>query len=232
MSFIGDALGLNKASPKINFTPPGFDAGGFRAYFNNNGYSIDPSSGRMADVTGLQGASGYSADELAKLRSGIMPGYNDMLKSRLAELNDTASRAVGNLSQNLASRRVLGSSFGADTITRANNEFLKQRDATIADNYLKSVAASTDLLERETAARRQQFQSGLDELNLEANLASNLTNSAMPQLAANARAQAEMDMKNNQYYSGLNYKLLGGLGNFLGGFIPGGGGGFGGGGGE
>lgn len=207
MSFLSNIFGGGDA-PQINYTPPGFSAGGLNTSFNNNKFTFTPTSARTNAVSGLSDASSNEADILSGLRSSVTPGYNDLLKARLDQVNNSATKAIGDLRQNLASRRVLGSSFAQDTLARANNEFSNQRDQVVADNFLKSLSANQQLTQQEFDVRKQQFQSALDELNLEANIASNLTSGASSQLAQNARSQAELDARAQQ-----------GAGSFLGNIV-------------
>ena len=186
---------LSGKGPKIEYTPPGFSGGGISSNFSGNSYNVSPSADRTAAVGGLSDTFANFGNETGALRSTVAPGFNQMLQSRLAQINDAGTAAIGNLQQNLSARRILGSSFGNDTVTRANLEIARQRDATIADNYLRSLDANNQLLQQQYGAYSKQYSTALDEMNLEAGIASNLTGQASTQLAANARAQAELDAK-------------------------------------
>jgi len=113
-------------------------------------------------------------------------------------LNNSKTAAIGNLRENLERRRVLGSSFAQDAFTRTNAEFAKQADAVTADSFLKSLDATQQLIGQEFTARRGQFQTGLDELNLEASTAATMAGKATEQLGANARTAAQLDFLSNQ----------------------------------
>lgn len=225
MSFLSNAFGTHTTAPTINFSPTGFNAGGLFTKFQNGNYVSTPSAGRTAAVGDIANTYGDLGNETAALRSTVTPGYNQLLQARLDQLNNTARASIGDLRQNLQARRILGSSFGQDTLTRANAEFGMQRDQIVADNFIKSLAANNELLNQEFKARTQQFQTGLDELNLEAGVASKLTADATSVLAQNARTQAQLDASNNQFNAGQNMKIVTGLGQAIG---FGAGGGFGG----
>lgn len=201
------------SGPKIKFSQPtGVNAGGLSTQFDyaggTGGTSVTASPERKGLVSDLGNTYGSLADAYGNLASTVAPGYNDLLKARLTQVNNSRDAAIGNLRQNLDSRRVLGSSFGQDTLTRADAEFSQQRDAITADNFLKSLDASNALITQQYNALRGKFQTGLDELNLEANVGQQFSGKANDLLAANAQAQAKLDAQAQQ-----------GAGSFLGGLV-------------
>lgn len=217
MSFLG--IG---DTPKINAKPSGFNAGGFMMQPGSLGGpdSLVPTAERSGLVTNIGDLYGQQGDLLGGLRSTVGPGMNDMLKARLAQINDSANSAIGNLRQNLDSRRVLGSSFGQDTLSRAGAEFSRQRDQATADNFMKSLDINQQLITHEYQARRSQFQTGLDELNLESGIASQFNSTANKLMADAASAQANLDAKSatgaGSFFGGLAQKFGGPIASKLG----------------
>jgi hypothetical protein len=183
----------------------------------------------MGAVNNIAGAFGNQADFLSNLRSKVEPGYNDLLRSRLDTLNNAKLSAVGNLRDNLQRRRVLGSSFAQDAFTRTNAEFGKQADAITADSFLKSLDATQQIAQQEFTARRAQFQTGLDEMNLEANLASGLAGKATDVLGKNAQLEAQLTAQSNagagKFFGSLIQPIASAAGKSAGGFFSGFGGG-------
>ncbi len=180
-----------------NFQPTGISAGGLTSGFGGGNVTMTPSAERLGAISNIAGLFGNQADLLTGLRSKVEPGYNDLLRSRLDTLNNSKLAAVGNLRDNLQRRRVLGSSFAQDAFSRTNAEYGKAADAITADSFLKSLDATQQIAQQEFTARRQQFQVGLDEMNLEANLAASLAGKATDVLGKNAQLQAEMQAKSN-----------------------------------
>lgn len=195
----------NAAAPLQNFQPTGFSGGGFNTSFGPGGLTIKPTAERLGAVKGLSDTFGNLAGEISGLRPRVAPGMSDLRRSRLAEVEAARSSAVGNLRENLARRRVLGSSFGQDALTRAENEFGMARDKVASESFLQELEATNQLIQQEFAARRGQFQTGLDELNLEADLASKLAAGATKVMSDNA-----------QFLSALNAKEAQGAGKFFG----------------
>lgn len=224
MSFLNSIFGGGSSQVQtqpVNFTPPDFSSGGLNGNWSVNNYSVTPDANRMAQVGGLSNTYNQLGNETGALRSTVAPGYNDLLKSRLASFNNDAASAIGTLNQNLASRRVLGSSFGQDTLTRANNQFAQQRDAIVADNFLKSLQASNQLLGQQYDAYSKAFQNNLNELNLEANMASQFSSKTADILNQNARTEAQLSEDASKANAKNASDQASGFGSFLGKMIPG-----------
>lgn len=189
-SFLGSKLfgGGSKAAP-----PPqvGINAGGLSGV---NG-TLTPTAERMRLVEGVQGAFGDQADAYGGLRRSLAPGFSDLRASRLAEVENARSAAIGNLRDNMARRRVLGSSFGADALARAEKEFGQERDRVASETLLQEIEGTARIIDMESTARRGQFQAGLDEMNLQADLAAKLSGAAATQMGAAARLETELAAK-------------------------------------
>lgn len=195
-SFVGGITGqteVNELARELaNRDPLQFTAGGFRTRLtgpdDNRRLRVRSSRKRRDLVSGIRDVLSRGASELSDIRTGVdtpltrlreaIVGGNE---AALQRIEDARRRTIGDLSQNLRRRRVLGSSFGQDQIARGGAEFgrLKAEQETQAAERLARTALAeldirTDLIERETAFAQQALQTSLDELNLEANLAANL----------------------------------------------------------
>lgn len=185
----------SSSAPLQNFQPTGFSGGGFSTSYGPGGLTIAPTAERSGLVRSLGKSFGDLSAELGGLKAKVAPGFSDLRRSRLAEVEASRSSAIGNLRENLARRRVLGSSFGQDALTRAENEFGQQRDKVAAESFLQELEATNQLIQQDFAARRGQFQTGLDELNLEADIATKLSGNATGVMAKNAQMLAELNAK-------------------------------------
>ena len=219
MSFLTNMFGNTKVTPPPPVTPTGFKGGGMNGEFQGNDYVVGADANRQGAVGNLANTFGSFGDETGALRATVAPGLNDMLKSRLTDLNNNASSAIGNLAENLRSRRVLGSSFGQDTLTRLQNTIQQNRDSVIADNYQKSLAMNNTLLTQQYNAYAKQYQTGLDELNLEADKAASLSAKAADILQKNAALTANA----NQFNANMSNNQATGVGSFLWRMLPTGG---------
>lgn len=192
-------------APLANFQPTGISGGGLNTGFSDGNITIAPTAERLGLVKNLASQFGAQANELGALRDMVAPGYSALRASRLGEIENARTAAVGNLRENLARRRVLGSSFGQDALTRAESEFAGQRDRVAAESFLSELEATNNLINQQFAAHRGEFQTSLDELNLEADAALKLSSKATDALAKNA-----------QVMSALNAQEAAGAGKFFG----------------
>lgn len=232
----GVSFGLNKLfggkkpqAPIQNFAPAGINAGGLNTSFAGGNIGITPSAERLGFVNDVSNTFGELGDELGILRSKVAPGISELRASRLAEIDSARDRSIGDLRENLQRRRVLGSSFGADAISRAESEFGAARAKVAGETFLQELELSNQFIEREFGARRAAIQTKLDELNLEANLAATLAGKATDTLGANARMMAQLNALEAQnagkFFGGLVQPITKAGDKFLPGFFSGGGGG-------
>lgn len=189
------------------FRPIGFNAGGLRSGLTNGRIDISGSGSERQRILGglITGFEG-EATNLRVLRGLVSPGFGRLTQARRgifdeqrARLADTARRAVGSVRENLARRRVLGSSFAQDAETRTRAEFAReerelsaQQAEAEARSFLEELSLSTELVNREFEALRSRFQVGLNELNLQIGLSTEFAGAATAQLGANARLASEL----------------------------------------
>ena len=195
-------------APLQNFQPPGFQGGGFGTKFGPGGLTITPTAERLAAVSGLKDTFGNLATELSGQRSKVAPGVSDLRAARLGEIENARRSSIGNLRENLQRRRVLGSSFGQDALTRAESEFAGQKDRVAAETFLQEFEMTNQLINQQFGALRSAAQTGLDELNLEAELGAKLASGATNAMASNAQMLAK-----------LNAEEAAGQGKFMGDLI-------------
>ena len=74
----------------------------------------------MAAVGNIANTFGAQAADIGNIRSQWAPGMSALRGAQLASLQNQQTAGIGNLRDSLAQRRVLGSSFGQDALTRAN----------------------------------------------------------------------------------------------------------------
>lgn len=188
----GSIFGGGSSAP-IKSDPSNVNAGGLTSTFKNGTASVTSSALRSGLVGRVAGTFPDQARLLGGLRASVAPGMSALRAARLAELEANRRNATGDLRDNLARRRVLGSSFAQDSLARTDLAFAQQKDAIEADSFLQELQLTQQLTQAEFEARRGEFQTNLDEMNLEANLATQLASGATAQLGANARLKAQLD---------------------------------------
>lgn len=208
------------------FAPTGFSAGGLTSGMSNGNITITPSGQRLGLVGDVANTFAERAGLLSGLRDSVAPGISGLRASRLAEIDNARKAAIGNLRENMARRRVLGSSFGQDAIARAEKEFGQERERVAAESFLQELELTNQLINQEFEARRQQFQTGLDELNLQADVATKLAGVSTQQMGANARLLAELNAKEaagaGKFFGETFGPFTKALGNSVAGFLGGG----------
>ncbi len=158
------------------------------------------------------------------LRGTIQPGFSDIRKARLGQVENARLSALGNLRDSFQQRRLQGSSFAMDKITQAEKEFGQQKQQAEAQSFLEELQANDTLLQRES----QQVAAGVAREFAELGIASN-AGMQLAQLSAQndqflARLRAEESAASGEALGsaigfGANAFGLtdGGLGSLLGG---------------
>jgi len=219
MSFLSGIFGGNQVqAPTVNVNPTGFSGGGLFGGFNSatNNYSVGAGADRTAAVGGVASTFGQQASDISGLRSQFAPGFSNLRTSLMTALNNNRTQALGTLRDNLASRRVLGSSFAQNSLANADQTYQDQIQQVQAQTFLQELGAQQQLIQQQYTAARGQFQTGLDEMNLEAGIATDLTSKATSALTSAATTQAQLDMQAKIANQKQNTDLAGGFGKFLG----------------
>lgn len=192
MGFLGNLFD-DPTQPLQDFSPVGVNAGGLSAKMKGSQFKVTASPERLGYVSNIANLFDQQGDELSGLRASVAPGISALRASRLAEIENARHTGIGNLRDNLSRRRVLGSSFGADALSRAEAEFGQQKERVTAESFLQELSLTDKLLAEELGAKREAFNTHLGELNLETNLAAGLAGKATEQLAQNARTLATLN---------------------------------------
>lgn len=172
----------------------GFSGGGLTGTYGgkSNRYMVSSSSDRDELIGEVRSTFTDRATQLASLRERVAPGVSDLRASRLRAVEDARVQSIGNLRENLQRRRVLGSSFGMDSLTRAEAEFGREKERVEAESFLQELELTKTFLAEENDATRNAFVTQLTELNLQAELASNLATTASKQLSDASRLEMRL----------------------------------------
>jgi len=215
-AFGGGSGSTNVRTPQVRTSFPSLNAGGLRATASPSGVNVSSGVRRDSTVNKLFRNFRNQATELRGLRDRVAPGVSDLRASRLAAVGDARTRAIGNLRENLQRRRVLGSSFGQDALTRTEAEFGRESERVEAESFLQELELSTQLLAQETQARTSAFQTRLGELNLQANLGSQIQSRISGDLNSNARFQAQLAFQSGQFNARSAQQSAAGFGQLAG----------------
>ena len=202
--------------PQISTQFPSFNAGGLRATASGNNVRVSSGGQRGRFVRDLSRSFGRQADALSDLRGRVAPGVSDLRASRLQAVEDARNRSIGNLRENLQRRRVLGSSFGADAIGRQEAEFAREAERVEAESFLQELDLTQQLLAQETQARGAAFQTRLNELNLQTDLAADIQSRIAGDLNNNARFQAQLALQAGRFNAQSAQQSQAGFGQLAG----------------
>lgn len=219
MSFLSGMFGGNQVSaPNVMsmVNPTGFSGGGLSGNFSGNSYGVKASAGRNAAVGGVADTFGAQAGDIAGLRSQFTPGFSNLRQSLMTDLGNQRTQALGNLRDNLAQRRVLGSSFAQNSLTNSDMAYQQGIQQISTQTFMQELGAQQQLIQQQYTAARGQFQTHLDEMNLEAGIATNLTSQATQALTSAATTQAQLDMQASIANQKQNSDMASGFGKLLG----------------
>lgn len=199
-----------KAAKTIaNAKSGGFSSSGLSATPNKEIYSLTRSSDLNGTLNSISGAYGSSARKIGELLAKVSPGISEATNTAVATLRNRRSEAIGNLRENLARRRVMGSSFASDAISRLDREYAQAEAETKANNLLQEIDLSSKLIQQQTTANIGQFQTYLDQMNLEAEVGTQLASGVTATLSSNAQALASLSAQSAQGYGALAGNVLG-----------------------
>ena len=210
-------FGGRSSSEKIlqRFNPSGFTSPGLTGSFDKgaNRFDVRRTAEGARTIADFRKAFEGRAAEFRGLRSEVKPGFGRLTRSRVEAIRNAGQRTVGNLREELAKRRVLGSTFASREIASTEAEFGRQEEFARAESFLQELGLTGELIKEEFSSLLTGFQTILQQLNFETGLAANLANSASSQLNANLKAQA--DARAAQQATGESF-----LNNIIGAFFP------------
>lgn len=182
--------GKSKSSTALNkFTPSNIDAGGITSSGKGT-ISIRSSAKRKNLFQSLSDTFKTQAGEIGALKTQLKPGFGSITNARVNTIRDRSRSAISDLSANLASRRIKGSSFGQDAISRAKAEFAREEADVRAQSFLEELDGTLNLINQETIAEENSIRALIENMNIELSVGEQLASQATSVLAANAQAQA------------------------------------------
>ncbi len=144
----------------------GINVGGLGQGIEQTRQGIAGTRQNLRDFRGLTGGlrgqvaveRGQFGERLGALRERVGPGVSAVTQARLTEIENARSRAAGNLRQELSTRRVLGSSFGQDSLVRQEAAFAEAAAEAAAQGEVESISISRQLTLDEATGNQNFFQ--------------------------------------------------------------------------
>ena len=174
------------------FSPSGFSAPGLTGQFDKgaNQFNLSRTAEGAKTIADLRQAFTGRAAEFRGLRGDVKPGFGELTRTRVEAIRNAGQRTVGNIREELAKRRVAGSTSASREIASTEAEFGRLEEQTRAESFLQELGLTSELIKEEFASTISGFQAILQQMNFETALSANLANNASAQLNANLRAQA------------------------------------------
>lgn len=190
--FIAEAAGGGGSKIK------GFTAGGLTGVIGDESVDITRSPELAGILSGLSGQFGAQAESIGGLLGQVEPGFGRLTETAVSALEQRRRAAVGNLRENLARRRIGGSSFAAAAVGRTEAEFAKQESEIRAKSFLAELDAKTRLINQQAQARQQSFNVLLQQTQFEAALGVQMATGVSTLLTGMANAQAQLAAQESQ----------------------------------
>lgn len=175
------------------FSPVGFSSAGFSGRFNkeSNTFDLTRTGEQNEAIDSLRQSFASRSEAFGRLKERVRPGFGELTRTRIDAIRRAGSRAVGNLREELATRRVQGSSFGQNLIASEEARFGQLEEQTRAEAKLQELGLTAEFVNQETAAAIEGAQAVLQQMNFETGLSAGLSQSTSQQVQANLMAQAE-----------------------------------------
>lgn len=232
MSFITDPIGnlfsdfkniavgdeKKIAKPISRFQMPQFQTPGLGVTNTPGGFEI----GRSPEVSGALGQlnqlSTGAANELGALRPLVAPGFGRMTQAGTQAIEDQRRSTVGDLRENLGRRRVLGSSFASNDISRTNAEFAKKDAEFRAETFLQELSATEQLITKQYETATKGALALIEQSNFESEVGAELSRQYSGVMSDLAKYESSLLAEQADGVAGL---VSGGIGGLLGGAFDG-----------
>lgn len=143
----------------------------------------------------LRSLGQQEAGQIRGLRDIVAPGVSRLREARLGRVSDALRKGVGDLRETLAQRRIAGSSFGVDALSRLRSEFARLESDVEAETGLQELQLTTDLIGKEFDAARSGITAELQATGIDAQILGGVAINADRVLSQNARFAQELAAK-------------------------------------
>ena len=223
-SVVGGLLGGRKSDKRAerSLRPENvitnFRGGGLSGIFSGGQFNVASSPERQQAIQRVESAFGGAATNLGNLRGLVTPGQGLFTNAVRDIFGSARRRSIGNLRDSLARRRVLGSSFAADAIGRREATIDQAERAALAEANLAEIDANFRILQSENQALIQEASQQLQNLNLEAEIAANISQTVTSALGGLAAERSQLFKERAQGFGALGRDIVGDLSTLTGGF--------------
>lgn len=173
-------------------------AGGLKSSFANNRLTVGSTDQRRGLVNNLSNLFLAQGREFEGLRPLVKPGFGALTDARVSTLENRGASRLSNLRDNLARRRVSGSSFGQSLVQSEQRQLDQDIAETRARSFLEELDLTTSLIEKQYTSDLASVEAQLSNLNMEAQVGQALLGTAQSVLSNNAAIQSQLAVQNAQ----------------------------------
>lgn len=188
-----------------------FSAPGLSAQVTPDQINMIRAPGVESALRGSAAAFSTQANELGALRPLVEPGMGRLTQAGVNAIRDSRRAAMGDLRQNIARRRVGGSSFAADDAARTEAEFAKRENEFTSQAFVQEMAMTQDLINQQAQAQANVFMQNLNQTNLESGLAAQMSTGVSGMLQGNAQMMGQLSNQGADRLLNVGGALTGGL---------------------
>lgn len=187
---------LAKPPTVDSFAAPNLKTSGLSANVSGGTVDLTRSAEASGQLKSLQEALGAQGSDLKALLPLVDPGFGRLTQTGVNAIQNRARASIGNLRDNLARRRIAGSSFAADALSRAEAEFAQEEANFRAQSFLQELQLKTELINQSAAANAKQFEVAIAQMNFESQVASDVVRTVTDAIKTNATIQANLAAQN------------------------------------
>jgi hypothetical protein len=180
-------------APTSGYKPGGFTSTGLNATPSGNITQLTQTPQMQDWLSNVSGAYGKQGQDLTGMLKEVTPAFGKLTQTAQAAIENQRLKTVGNLQDNLARRRVKGSSFGSDALARMNAEFSQKSAEIGTQSKLAEIEASTKLINEITQAYANEFNTYISQANFEAGLGAQIASGVTSALAGNAQMASQIN---------------------------------------
>lgn len=159
----GGGSSFGKALGRFDTFQAGASPGAIRVEQTSPGL-LAASFNRTPEFNALRGFARDLPGAFSDLRAQVRPAFGRITEAAVTAIRNAESRAKGTLKDQLARRRVLGSSFGSDALIRLEREFGEAEFKARSSATLAEITASAELISQEFQAVLANIESEVKEI--------------------------------------------------------------------
>lgn len=159
-------------------------------------FAINGQPGPQNILDQLTGATSDTNSQLDALKAQLVPGFGALTQQQVLAIQNAARKATGDLQSNLASRRILGSSFGQNAVAQVTQQAGIDEANARATSYLQELGATQQIINQQFNNASALAQSELSQANFETTTGVNILNGTQQVFADNSQVIGQLAAAN------------------------------------